>query len=149
MCTKIASSYANIFMGRSKRNLLLRAPFKPLSWLRFKDNIDTKLVKIRDCVNDFITFTNSLHNSIKFTVDLSSSKNVFFGQYTNSGRWEIKFSLHRKPTDFHLYFQPFSCLPPHTFRGIPKGLPTRIRRICSSDEIFGEQSRILKFHLCK
>lgn len=87
MCTKIASSYANIFMGRSKRNRLLTALFKPLSWLRFIDNIETKWVKIRDCVDDFITFANPLHKSIKLTVDLSSSKNVFFGHNTISGRW--------------------------------------------------------------
>lgn len=87
MYTKTASSYANIFMGRSKRNLLLRAPFKPLSWLRFIYNIELKWVKIRDCVDDFITFANPLHDSMKFTVDLSSSKNIFFGLYTNSGRW--------------------------------------------------------------
>lgn len=62
---------------------------------------------------------------------------------------EIKFNLHTKPTASHPYLKPSSCHPPNTFRGMPKGLPTRIRRICSSNEIFEEQSRILKSHLCK
>eukprot|EP00105_Crassostrea_gigas_P005310 XP_011418863.1 PREDICTED: uncharacterized protein LOC105322042 [Crassostrea gigas] len=39
MGTKMAPSYANIFMGRLERSLLLRAPFKPLSWLRFIGDI--------------------------------------------------------------------------------------------------------------
>lgn len=148
MGTKMAPSYANIFMGRLERNLLLRAPFKPLSWLRFIDDIEMKWVENRDCLNDFITFANSFHNSIKFTVDISSSKNVFLDTTSTLEDGEIKFSLHTKPTDSHLYLKPSSCHPPHTFRGIPKGLTTRIRRICSSNEIFEEQSRILKSHLC-
>ena len=148
MGTKMAPSYANIFMGRLERSLLLRAPFKPLSWLRFIDDIEMKWVENRDCLNDFITFANSFHNSIKFTVDISSSKNVFLDTTSTLEDGEIKFSLHTKPTDSHLYLKPSSCHPPHTFRGIPKGLPNRIRRICSSNEIFEEQSRILKSHLC-
>ncbi|XP_052680295.1 uncharacterized protein LOC128161092 [Crassostrea angulata] len=140
-------SYANIFMGRLERNLLLRAPFKPLSWLRFIDDIEMKWVENRDCLNDFITFANSFHNSIKVTVDISSSKNVFLDTTSTLEDGEIKFSLHTKPTDSHLYLKPSSCHPLHTFRGIPKGLPTRIRRICFSNEIFEEQSRILKSHL--
>eukprot|EP00105_Crassostrea_gigas_P004177 XP_011417314.1 PREDICTED: uncharacterized protein LOC105320883 [Crassostrea gigas] len=122
MGTKMAPSYANIFMGRLERNLLLRAPFKPLSWLRFIDDIEMKWVENRDCLNDFITFANSFHNSIKFTVDISSSKNVFLNTTSTLEDGEIKFSLHTKPTDSHLYLKPSSCHPPHTFRGIPKGL---------------------------
>lgn len=76
MGTKMAPSYAHKFMGRLERNLLLGAPFKPLRWLRFIDDIKIKWVENRDCLNDFITFANSFHNSIKFTVDISSSKNV-------------------------------------------------------------------------
>ncbi|XP_065925150.1 uncharacterized protein [Magallana gigas] len=148
MGTKMAPSYANIFIGRLERNLLLRAPFKPLSWLWFIDDIEMKWVENRDCLNDFITFANSFHNSIKFTVDISSSKNVFLDTTSTLEYGEIKFSLHTKPTDSHLYLKPSSCHPPHTFRGIPKGLTTRIKRICFSNEIFEEQSRILKSHLC-
>jgi hypothetical protein len=39
---------------------------------------------------------------------------------------------------------PSSCHPPHTFKGVPKGLATRIRRICSSSTSFQEQGNILK-----
>lgn len=44
----------------------------------------------------------------------------------------------------------FRVIPTHnnTFSGIPKGVTTRIRRVCSSDEIFEEQSRTFKVHLC-
>lgn len=91
MGTKMAPSYANIFMGRLERNLLLRAPFKPLSWLRFIDDIEMKWVENRDCLNDFIIFANSFHNSIEFTVDISSSKNVFLDTISTLEDGEIKF----------------------------------------------------------
>lgn len=44
---------------------------------------------------------------------------------------------------------PSSCHPPHTFKGVPKGLATRVRRICSSTTSFQEQSQLLKTHLCR
>lgn len=65
MGTKMAPSYANIFMERLERNLVIRAHFKPSSWVRFKDDIEMKLVENRDCLNDFFTFANSFHISIK------------------------------------------------------------------------------------
>ena len=40
MGTKVAPSYANIFMGRLETTLLRAAPFKPFSWLRFIDDIE-------------------------------------------------------------------------------------------------------------
>jgi hypothetical protein len=40
MGTKLASSYANIFMGRLERKLLQIAPYKPFSWSRFIDDIE-------------------------------------------------------------------------------------------------------------
>lgn len=77
MGNTIASSYANIFMERLERNFHLRALFKTLCWMRFIDDIELKYVDNWDCLNDFMTFANSCHNSIKFTVDISISKNVF------------------------------------------------------------------------
>ena len=52
-------------------------------------------------------------------------------------------------TDSHLYLMLSSCRPPHTFKGVPKGLATRIRRICSSLIFYQEQNLRLKAHLCK
>ena len=42
MGTKMAPSYANIFMGRLERRLLQSVILKPFSWLRFIDDIDMK-----------------------------------------------------------------------------------------------------------
>ena len=147
MGTKMAPSYANIFMGRLERRLLYYSPTKPLSWLRFIDDIEMKWVDGRESLNDFIDMANSFHNSIKFTVDISTSRNTFLDTTATLTNGEIEFNLHTKPTDSHLYLKPSSCHPPHTFKGVPKGLATRIRRICSSPTSFQEQGNILKKHL--
>ena len=148
MGTKMAPSYANIFMGNLERNLLTQSPFKPLSWLRFIDDIEMKWVDNRNNLDDFITFVNSFHHSIKFTTEISSFNNTFLDTTSTLVDGKLDFNLHTKPTDSHLYLMTSSCHPPHTFRGIPKGLATRVRRICSTQELYSEQSQLLKSHLC-
>jgi hypothetical protein len=86
MGTKMAPSYANIFLGRLERRLLHYAPTKPFSWLRFIDDINMKWVDGRDSLNDSIEMTNSFHYSIKFTLEISTSKNIF-GYHSNTEGW--------------------------------------------------------------
>ena len=148
MGTKMAPSYANVFMGKLERDLLGQSPCRPLSWLRFIDDIEMKWAGGRSSLDDFVEFTNAFHHSIKFTVDISESKNIFLDTTSTLIDGNIEFSLHTKPTDSHLYLMPSSCHPPHTFKGVPKGLTTRVRRICSSTAIFQEQSQLLKTNLC-
>lgn len=122
-------------MGNLERNLLTQSHFKPLSWLRFIDDIEMKWVDSRNNLDDFITFVNSFHHSIKFTTEISPFNNTFLDTTSTLVDGKLDFNLHSKPTDSHLYLMTSSCHPPHTFRGIPKGLATRVRRICSTQEI--------------
>ena len=149
MGTKMAPSYANIFMGDLEDRLLQQAPSKPLSWLRFIDDIEMKWTEGREKLDEFIEFTNKFHPSIKFTVEISDSSNVFLDTRSSLSEGNIHFDLHTKDTDSHLYLRTDSCHPPHVFKGIPKGLATRIRRICSSDESFQSRSRELSQRLCR
>ena len=97
MGTKMAPSYANIFMGKLERRLLHHAPTKPLSWLRFIDDIEMKWVDGRDSLNDFIERANFFHYSIKFTVEISTSKNIFLDTTATLKDGEIEFKLTRNP----------------------------------------------------
>jgi hypothetical protein len=67
MGSKMAPYYANIFMGELERKLFYYSPPKPLSWLRFIDDIERKWVDGRESLHDFIDMANSFHNSIKCT----------------------------------------------------------------------------------
>lgn len=107
-----------------------------------------KWVDSRNNLDDFITFVNSFHHSTKFTTEISSFNNTFLDTTSTLVDGKLDFNLYTKPTDSHLYLMTSSCHPPHTFRGIPKGLATRVRRICSTQELYSEQSQLLKSNLC-
>ena len=44
MVTKMAPSYANIFMGRLEKQLIQSVSHQPFSWLRFVDDIDMEWI---------------------------------------------------------------------------------------------------------
>jgi hypothetical protein len=137
MGTKMAPSYANIFTGRLEHGLLHCSP---------TDDIEMKWVDGRESRNNFIEMANSFHNSIKFTVEISTSKYTFLDTTSTLTKGEIEFNLHTKSTDSHLYMylMPSGCDPPHTFKGVPKGLATRIHRISSFPASLQVQGKILK-----
>jgi hypothetical protein len=149
MGTIVAPSYANIFMGRLERNLLIQAPVKPLSWVRFIDDIEMKWAESRKDLDNFIELANGFHTSIKFTVEISASSNIFLDATSKIVNGNVEFSLHTKPIDSHLYLKPSSCHPSHTFKGVPKGLATRVRRVCSTPALYKEQSTHLKNNLSR
>ena len=60
-----------------------------------------------------------------------------------------KLDLYTKPTDKHQYLFSSSCHPNHTKKGIPFGLALRLRRICSTDNIFHLRTKELTAFLTK
>ncbi|XP_071161127.1 uncharacterized protein [Mytilus edulis] len=73
MGTKMAPSYANIFMGKFEKQLLECSIEKPLSWYRFIDDVDMKWDKGDQKLQTFITNANNQHPTIKFTHETSNS----------------------------------------------------------------------------
>ena len=59
MGTKMAPSYANIFMGKLERQIIESSIDKPLSWFRFIDDIDMKWIKSEKDLKIFITHANN------------------------------------------------------------------------------------------
>ena len=57
--------------------------------------------------------------------------------------------MYSKPTDTHQCLAFRSCHPRHVKEAIPYGQASRLRRICSSDQIFDERVKELKRNLCK
>ena len=82
MGTKMAPSFANIFMGDLEERILLSVPYKPLSWLRFIDDIDMKWNDTAEHLQDFLDHCNQFHHSIKFTSEFSSEKIAFLDTTT-------------------------------------------------------------------
>ena len=64
MGTKMAPAYANMFMGRLEKQLLMSVTMRPFSWLRFID--DMKLLHGRDNLDTSLQEANSFHSTIRF-----------------------------------------------------------------------------------
>jgi hypothetical protein len=64
MGTKMAPSYANIFMGKLEKLIIQYAPYKPISCLRFIDEADTKWTDSEENLNRFFDHANNVHPSL-------------------------------------------------------------------------------------
>ena len=78
MGTKKAPAYANIFMGRPEKQVLMYVTLKPFSWLRFIYDIDMKSTHGRENLEAFLQRANSFHPTIKITAGISNENKTFF-----------------------------------------------------------------------
>ena len=77
MGTKMAPSYANLFLGFFEANALKNAPFQPHTWLRYIDDIFMIWTEGLDNLKIFIDYLNNIHSTIKFTSSHSSTNIPF------------------------------------------------------------------------
>ena len=136
MGTKMAPAYANMFMGRLEKQLLMSVTMRPFSWLRFIDDIDMKWLHGHDNLDTFLQEANSFHSTIRFTAEVSNDKHVFLDTQSRLDEDRISTDLYTKPTDTHQYLLPTSCHPKHCCKNIPFSLALRLRRICSDSNTF-------------
>ena len=147
MGTKMAPSFANLFMGNFEQKFLSRQNLKPQIWLRFIDDIFMIWPHGEDCLKIFIENINSFHPTIKFTADYSKVSVHFLDTTVTIENGSLKTDLFNKPTDKHNYLLPSSCHPPHCTRNIPYSQALRIKRICSSETDFAIRTNELSGHL--
>ena len=143
--TRMAPSYANIFMDRLERQLISQAEIKPHTWWRFIDDIFIIWTEGEDSLKSFIEYLNNAHRTIKFTSKWSCSEIEFLDVkvINDSGRLETDVFI--KPTDSHQYLHKTSCHPNVCKKGIPFAQALRLRRICSRNSFFEKRAS----DLCK
>ena len=79
MGTKLAPSFANLFMGTLEIDFLKAwgSDKQPLVWLRFIDDIFFLWQHGEIALKEFMTFVNNFHKTIKFG-HISSPKQINF-----------------------------------------------------------------------
>ena len=148
MGTRMAPSYANLFLAKFETDALRSAPHQPHIWWRFIDDIFIIWTHTEDDLHAFITYLNNLHPTIKFTSSHSYTSISFLDVKVSLNQFgQVETDLHTKPTDKHQYLLHSSCHPIHTKRAIPFSLALRLRRICSSDETFALRANELTQYL--
>ena len=137
MGTKMAPSFANLFLGHFENNALRNAPFQPNTWLRYIDDIFMIWTENPKNLKIFLDYLNSIHPSIKFTSSHSPTNVPFLDvNVSRTSDGSINTHLYTKPMDEHRHLLHSSCHLLHTKKAIPFSLALRLRRICPTDETF-------------
>ena len=131
MGSKMAPSFANIFMSEFERKHLPNAPIQPLIWRRYIDDILAIFTCTPEELLIFHDWLNTLHNTIKFTMDSNSEGIPFLDTYLSIENNKVRIRPYTKKTDTKQYIQPSSCHPPHIIRSIPYSQALRLKRICT------------------
>ena len=103
MGTKLAPSYANIFMSDFEERYVYTYDLQPKIWLRYIDDIfciwphgEAELTKFTDNLN-------KVHETIKFTVEKSKKSIDFLDTKVRTKDRELETSLFVKPTQRNNY----------------------------------------------
>ena len=111
MGTKMAPSYANIFMGKLEEEFLVTQSNQPAVWWRYIDDIFSIWTYGQEKLQQFINNLNVYHPSIKVKAEWSAAEVVFLDTTVRLKIQKIETDLYSKPTDKHLYLQRNSCHP--------------------------------------
>ena len=134
MGTKMAPSYACLFMGLLEQQLTSSYPKSPLMWIRYIDDIFLIWTHGQEELDRFLEMCNNFHHSIKFTSESSTTEVPFLDVMVSVCDGVLQTDLYSKPTDSHQFLHWTSCHPKHTKRSLPYGLGFRLNRICSTTE---------------
>ena len=98
--------------------------------------------------DEFITYLNNLHPTIKFTGSFSKYEILFLDVNVLQINGTLQTDLYVKP-DKHQYPFKSSCHPSHTKKSIPYGMALRLRKICWTDDFFHKRPNALTTRLIK
>ena len=138
MGTKMAPSYANLFMDRFERAFLAQEPIQPPIWKRYIDDILCVWTGTRSELESFLDRLNKAHRTLKFTWSISDERIEFLdlnlfkgGRFNTTNLPDI--STHLKKTNTFQYLHFSSSHPRSVFKGLVKG--EAIRFLCSNTVI--------------
>jgi hypothetical protein len=133
MGTKVAPSFANLFMADFEDKYVYTYPVRPSLWLRYIDDIFLIWEHSQEELNNFLTHLNSCHRTIKFTHEMSTtSVNFLDTTIILNSDGSLHTTLYCKPTDSHNYLHFTSAHPLHCKTSLPYSQFLRVRRICSN-----------------
>ena len=145
MGTKMAPSYANIFMAELEEKLLNNYPTKPLLWKRYIDDILCIWPGPPTELDSFLQYLNKSHPTIKFTYESSTNSVNFLDltiykgpRHAHSNILDIK-PFFKKTNKFQ-YLEYSSAHPTGTFASLVKGELTRLLRACSNEKSYEQVS---------
>ena len=152
MGTKMAVSFANIFMAEVETNVINQSPYKPLIWKRYIDDIFSLWNINKEATNNFTELANSFHPTVKFTAEISDTEITILDTCVYTGDRFKKHSIldvrtRFKPTETFQYTHFDSCHPLGVREGFIKGEALKPLRTNSSKAKFDEHIALFKQRL--
>lgn len=148
MGKRFAPAYANIFMACWEEEALAKCKKKPVSYLRYLDDIWGIWTGSMEEFKEFVQTLNAHNSSIKLKTQISENSidfldtTVFKGpNFSKDKKLDIK--VYFKSTDTHALLHRESFHPAHTFKGIVKSQLLRFKRICTREEDFQGAVKVL------
>ena len=105
--------------------------FKPILWLRFRDDVYIPWVLGLERLKEFVEWLNTLIPGIKFTMKISSEGTAYLETFVYDINGHIHTKSYSKPCDDHTYLTPTSCHAAHSIRNIPYNIALRLYKISS------------------
>jgi hypothetical protein len=130
MGTKMAPSYANLYMGRIEEKFLKQQPSTPLCWFRYIDDIFIIWTHGPELLENFLKNLNNFC-PLKFTWETSEHSATFLDVNIELKNGFFSTSVHIKPTNHQQYLHFDSCHPRNTKRSLPYSLALRGQKITS------------------
>ena len=147
MGTKVAPSFANLFMADFEEKWVYTYPVKPSIWLRYIDDIFLIWEHSLAELEVFIKHLNDCHPTIKFTSEHSYNHVNFLDTTVHlTPEGTLYTDLYCKPTDSHNYLVYDSAHPGHCKKGLPYSQFLRLRRICQRLSDFDKNATMLASH---
>ena len=146
MGTKMAPSYANIFM---EPNFLQHQLVKPLLWKRYIKDIFLIWKGNQTQLDTFLKYLNLFHPTIKFTSE-SSTSTVNFTIYKGTrfkSSHKLDYKMHFKPTNTFQYLHHQSSYTTSTKKAVIIGEAKRFKRTNSDTETYNKTIQQFKHHL--
>ena len=153
MGTCLTPSYANLFMGRLEQLLLGSYPSPPsFAWWQYIDDVFAVWTHGIPLLKLFLDHINSCHPSITFTTEWFPMSVSFLDTKVTLKVGQVQTDLFCNPTDKHQYLHwniYYSCHPQHNKTSIPYRQALFLRRICSQESVFKQQTSELQLNLQK
>ena len=149
IATKFAPPHSSLFMTELEKRIFQNSQFNPFLWLRYLDEIFGIWTQCSQKLNKLFNCINSLHPTVNFTKDYSTTEINFLGVTVTKVGNKLETDLYCKPTDTHQYHDAQSC-----HRNVYKGSiayrhVVRFTRIDSTEEKLNNHLEQLKQRLIK
>ena len=147
--TRVAPSYANIFMNDFEEKHVYTYGLQPRAWYRYMDDIFCIWPHGEDELERFTSHLNSVHSTIKFTIEKSRTAVNFLDTTVTLEDNCLETNLYVKPTDRNNYLPFDSAHPYHCKKGLPYSQFLQIRRICNKPFDFKQNCAVKAAQLRK